>query len=293
MISFMQPPVCLQSAKIAFRMSFSEKRDHLVPVRTAGGKTPLFFILPGPPGSFEFIDLLPEDQPVYDLYFIRFFGTESFPSVEEIALIFLNELRTVQPHGPYQLCGYSKAGLVAYEMARVLLSQGEDVSFLALIETWHPKFEKNLTRNEYLRFRFLYFVDRFAKYGRKLVQGNLLGIASETSAQLIKKAKLLGWRIIRQYFGGQGQPIPQAMQQAESIVVLRSFAPKPLSKRFMLIRTNNPFERKLSDPTLGWDICATEGVEVQFVSGDPDHGTIVTKPHVCDVIGKIAPHLSA
>ena len=87
-------------------------------------------------------------------------GMHNFPTVEQLALAFLEELRKIQAHGPYQLCGYSKAGLVAYEIARLLLSEGEEVPFLALFETWHPGYERNLTRRELVQFRLLHIVDR-------------------------------------------------------------------------------------------------------------------------------------
>jgi hypothetical protein len=44
-------------------------------------------------------------------------------------------IRRIRPHGPYHLCGYCNAGLVAYEMARRLSQTGEEVSSLILINT--------------------------------------------------------------------------------------------------------------------------------------------------------------
>jgi thioesterase domain-containing protein len=266
--------------------------QHLVPIRASGDKLPLFCVFPGPPGAIEFVDILPNDQPIYDFYFVKLDGASSFPTVEQLALIFLEELRRIQAHGPYQLCGYSKAGLVAYEMARLLLSEGENVSFLALFETWHPGYEKHLTRSELIRFRFLHVVDRLEKYGRSLLQGRLLDAVSVAWKGISKRVKLIGWRIVRRFFGTADQPIPKGLQQAESIVVLKSFVPLPYPKRFILIRTDDPFERKLKDPTFGWHVCATEGVDVHFVPGDQDHGTMMNKPHVRGVIGKIAPYLA-
>jgi thioesterase domain-containing protein len=289
------PPTALETADLTGRAkddcSFN-RRPHIIPIRTSGDRPPLFCIFPGPPGSSEFADLLQEQQPLYDFYFTKLDGAANFPPVEQLAVSFLEEIRRVQPHGPYQLCGYSKAGLVAYEIARLLLSAGEDVRFLALFETWHPGFEQNLTRIGYARFRLLYLVDRFEKYGRSLLRGKFSDAFFVAWKGIAKRARLIGWRVIRRFFETASQQVPQGMQQAESIVVLKSFVPKPFPKRFILVRTDDSFEKKIADPTLGWDMCALEGVDVYFVHGDQDHGTMMDKPHVRLVIDKISAHLA-
>jgi acetoacetyl-CoA synthetase len=50
-------------------------------------------------------------------------------------------IREVQPHGPYLLAGYSSGGLVAIEVGRRLLARGENVAFIALLDTYpHVQF---------------------------------------------------------------------------------------------------------------------------------------------------------
>jgi thioesterase domain-containing protein len=278
--------------------AFQTQFHHLTPVRASGIRPPLFCVFPGPPGSQEFVDFLPDDQPVYDFYFTRLVyftrldGVRDFPTVEQLATTFMQELRRVQAHGPYQLCGYSKAGLVAYEIARLLLSEGEDVSFLALFETWHPGYERHLTLGELVRFRALQISDRFERYGRNLIKGRLRDAITAAYKGLVRRVKLIGWRVTRSIFRTSHRPVPQGMQHVESIVVLKSFVPKPYPKRFMLIRTDDPFERKLSDQSFGWRVCATKGVDVHFVPGDQDHGTMMDKPHVRGVMDKMVPYLA-
>jgi thioesterase domain-containing protein len=264
----------------------------VIPVRTRGERPPLFCIFPGPPGSSEFAEFLPDDQPSYDFYFTKLDGAANFPTVEQLAQSFLGEIREIQPHGPYQLCGYSKAGLVAYEIARLLLNEGESVQLLALFETWHPGYEKNLTGIELLQFRALHVADRFQKYGRDLLRGRLLAVADLAWKGVSRRVRKVGWRIARGFLKKSSQPVPKSMQQVEAIVVLKSFIPKPFPKRFILIRTNGSFESKLRDKTLGWRMCATEGVDVFFVAGDHDHGTMMNKPYVGNVIEKIRPFLT-
>jgi len=53
----------------------------------------------------------------------------------------MHHIRELQPNGPYLLAGFSFGGLVALEMARRYLANGEDVAMLALLDTMpHPRF---------------------------------------------------------------------------------------------------------------------------------------------------------
>ena len=49
----------------------------------------------------------------------------------------MNQLRAVQPHGPYLLGGLSYGGNVAFELCRLLHAAGEEVALLALLDS-HP-----------------------------------------------------------------------------------------------------------------------------------------------------------
>ncbi|MCK7145105.1 enterobactin non-ribosomal peptide synthetase EntF [Enterobacter bugandensis] len=51
----------------------------------------------------------------------------------------LKTLRKQQPHGPYYLFGYSLGGTLAQGIAARLREQGEEVSFLGLLDTWPPE----------------------------------------------------------------------------------------------------------------------------------------------------------
>src|SRR5690606_38688682 len=68
---------------------------------------------------------------------------------EEMAADYLSEVRQVQPNGPYLLGGFSGGGIVAYEMAKQLLAQGEEVSLLVMLDTPLPS-DKPLSRAEKL-----------------------------------------------------------------------------------------------------------------------------------------------
>ena len=56
-------------------------------------------------------------------------------SIEEMAAARLADIRRRQPTGPYYLGGFCNGGFVAYEVARMLVAQGEQVHGLVLLMT--------------------------------------------------------------------------------------------------------------------------------------------------------------
>jgi acyl transferase domain-containing protein/thioesterase domain-containing protein/acyl carrier protein len=114
----------------------------LVPIQPDGSRPPLFCVHGKAGNVLNFRDVafrLGKDQPFYGLQ-ARGLNGRDLPheSIEEMAESYLDEIRKVQPHGPYNLIGYSGGGIVACEMARSLRNAGETVEFLALLETMAP-----------------------------------------------------------------------------------------------------------------------------------------------------------
>ncbi|OPB36092.1 hypothetical protein A0O28_0108660 [Trichoderma guizhouense] len=68
----------------------------------------------------------------------------NIPTIEELAAIYVGEIKRRQPEGPYLLGGYSVGGVVAYEAARQLLEDGNEVEKLFLIDTACPTFASTL-----------------------------------------------------------------------------------------------------------------------------------------------------
>lgn len=52
----------------------------------------------------------------------------------EMAAVHLAQLRSIQPHGPYLLAGWSFGGVLAFELAQQIAAGGEQVEFLGLID---------------------------------------------------------------------------------------------------------------------------------------------------------------
>ncbi|KAG0207597.1 hypothetical protein BGX28_001188, partial [Mortierella sp. GBA30] len=116
-----------------------ESYDVLLPIKPRGSKPPLFCVHPGIGLSWCFAGLsaqLDADQPLYGLQARGFIGDGKMAeTLDEIVLDYIDQVRRIQPHGPYYLLGYSFGGLVAHTMASYLEEQGERVALVALMDT--------------------------------------------------------------------------------------------------------------------------------------------------------------
>jgi nonribosomal peptide synthetase DhbF len=112
----------------------------LVPLHTGGEGPPIFMI------HWIARDLarrLGRRRPVYGLSFGlgRLGGGDDLvmpDRIEAIAAAYIEDMRTVQRKGPYNLVGHSAGGLVAFEMARQLRRSGEPPGFVGLLDTHVP-----------------------------------------------------------------------------------------------------------------------------------------------------------
>lgn len=98
--------------------------------------------LPDGSGSAQSYASFPEAAssiPIYGLdspfYTCPLDYTLSFSAVSSL---YVNSIRKIQPHGPYLLGGWSLGGIHAFEAARQLLEQGEEVRGLFLIDSPCP-----------------------------------------------------------------------------------------------------------------------------------------------------------
>src|SRR5439155_9094971 len=99
----------------------------------------------------EFAQLLGADQPVYALQAQGLDGKRPpHTTIEAMAAHYLDEIRTVQPEGPYFLGGFCLGAVIAFEMAQQLHAHGERVALLAALDASGPRCNRSL--RDYLHF---------------------------------------------------------------------------------------------------------------------------------------------
>ena len=93
----------------------------------------------------DLTDFKLDGRKCYVLPFPDISDTQEHCCVEYVATKCMETLRTVQPKGPYHLIGFSLAGLVAHEMTRRLRDAGEEVAFVAIIDTLPATLRQRMT----------------------------------------------------------------------------------------------------------------------------------------------------
>jgi len=119
--------------------------DVLLPLRIEGNLPALFCIHPAVGVSWPYSRLIPHIPAGHPIYGLQTrIQPELFPAtLEDMAADYLAVIRNVQPHGPYNLLGWSFGGIVAYAIATELERCGERVELLALLDSY-PSFREQL-----------------------------------------------------------------------------------------------------------------------------------------------------
>jgi iterative type I PKS product template protein len=106
-------------------------------------RTTLFLIADGAGSAAAYIHLpkLAKDLQVFALESPWVHNPERFTcTFSEAATLYLSAVRRKQAHGPYLLGGWSGGGVFAYEVARLLLQDGEKVNGLIIIDIPAPQY---------------------------------------------------------------------------------------------------------------------------------------------------------
>ncbi|MCY7810920.1 non-ribosomal peptide synthetase DhbF [Bacillus spizizenii] len=118
--------------------------DVLLPLRTSGDKLPLFCVHPAGGLSWCYAGLMTNigtDYPIYGLQARGIGQREELPkTLDDMAADYIEQIRTVQPKGPYHLLGWSLGGNVVQAMATQLQNQGEEVSLLVMLDAYPNHF---------------------------------------------------------------------------------------------------------------------------------------------------------
>jgi nonribosomal peptide synthetase DhbF len=98
----------------------------------------LFCVHPAAGLSWCYAGLLQHLRAPYPIYGLQARGLRNNESphltLEQMVAHYLDQIRKVQPGGPYHLLGWSFGGMVAYAIATELQLQGEQVALLAVLD---------------------------------------------------------------------------------------------------------------------------------------------------------------
>ena len=252
-----QAPTVEELAKVLRQKKVTPPWYSLVPIQPGGSRPILFGI-----HHIYFNDLsryLGPEQPIYALHYAMAEATDralSLPKIEDLAAHYIEEMRTLQPEGPYFLMGLSFGGVIAYEMAQQLVAQGQQVGLLALFDTHIERGRKLLP----LRQRVA-----------NLLRLTLPELMERVNGRV--KAKLLVLRYGNQY-------LPHIYNREGMVATAKAYTPKPYPGRVNLFKAMDVsyVNYQIEPPELGWRKFITGELEIHEVPGS--HIGILEEPNI-------------
>jgi thioesterase domain-containing protein len=149
--------------------AFARQHRGIVPLQPHGTRTPVFAVGGHTGDVFCYRDLvqhLGDDQPFFGLQPPGVDGHgEPIARVEDLAAYFAAQIRAFRPVGPCIIAGFCAGGTVAFELARQLVQDGADISFLVLFASPYPTSCRRLPQ---LRQILAYQLRRVGKHARAL-----------------------------------------------------------------------------------------------------------------------------
>jgi thioesterase domain-containing protein len=204
-------------------------------------------------------------------------------TVDELARLYNSEIRRVQAHGPYRICGYSFGGVIALEMARQLITEGEEVPVLVILDTSNWGYYRHLSFDERRRFWSVRVIDRVQRYYRRIAEHRLDVALSSAFFFVRKKMRLRLWTLVRRLSRFANRPMPAQLRDNMTMfkAIAQSYEAKPLPVRIILFRSEERDPEYNLNRSLGWELVASEGVDIHDVPGD--HLSFMRDPHVAKV----------
>ncbi|WP_395854689.1 amino acid adenylation domain-containing protein [Cystobacter fuscus] len=278
--AFAGAPSIERMAELLHERTDSGPRTSVVKLKPDGDRTPFFCVHAIGGSALAYRDLafqLDARQPFHGLH-ARGVDTEEMPldDIPTIARGYVEDIRRVQPQGPYQLGGWSFGGLVAFEMAQQLQQAGQQVSLLVLMDTWSPYLDGERRADQ---GRLLLLLAR--DLGLEVSEQELQALAPEERVRHITR------------IATRSNALPEGLDASHLERLLRvyeahmraasAYKPRPYNGQVRLIRPQQPLWREDTallerDPACGWGSLTTKPVSVDMVEGD--HFTMVRPPQV-------------
>jgi len=250
----------------------------LVPIQASGELPPLFCVHPIGGNVLCYAELarhLGKNQPFYGLQSLGLSGEkEPLTEIESMAAIYIEALKEIQANGPYYLGGWSMGGVVAWEMARQLLSLGQEVALVALIDSYTPiAASLEVEQIDEATLANSLAADLGAMFGIELPIS-----ANDDSQQLQPEDQLQS--IFAAAKCRNLLPPEVGIEQMRRLfqvfkanrIALANYQPQPYSGRVALFSASEPQEDQ------GWSSLAAEEFPTYVIPGD--HYGMMQQPHV-------------
>jgi amino acid adenylation domain-containing protein len=266
----------VEAVAAAIRAQTPASTSSLVAIQPQGQRPPIYFVHAAGGSVMCYHELarhMSPEQPVYGLQAQGIeAGTHAAPDLPAMARHYIDEIRAVQPQGPYRLAGWSMGGNIVYEMANQLMLQGEGVALLGFLDSSTNVFDDPTPLRDNAAVLAEMFGNEFdvtADMLRTLPQDNLI----ETAVSMAESHQWLppGFTV------DQAHRILHVYRSSETSI--KQHKPQPLACAAVLYRTHEKIEgEEDNDPEdRGWGALIGGGLTIHPVPGN--HINMVMAPH--------------
>ncbi len=280
-----QAPTVEKLADIVRKGGWKPDWNSLVAIQP-GGTKPTFFCVHGGGGNVliyrELSRYLGKDYPFYGLQARGLDGSSDYlTTTVAMAESYLREMRELQPEGPYYIGGFCMGGQVAFEMARRLVADGQEVKLLFVIDTHN--FNGIPPR--------LTLIEKVGNIGQKIkfhssnilqlgVKGQIAYFTEKSKIALRREVERVRLKISHIFKLNSHRDVSGPEQEFLEDINDRAFlayVPDVYPGKMTICRPRRNYSF-LRDPYNGWGAVAAGGIEIIELPSDP--GGIFLDPYV-------------
>jgi len=283
-------PTIAQLARFIYEETIEVDESTLVTIQP-GNSNPPFFCIHGFGGGVvgygELARLLGPEQPFYGLQAKGIDGVGEFDTeVEVMADRYIQAMRAVQPEGPYYLGGYCYGGVIAFEMARHLETQGETPALVAIFEGYAPLRGGNrdsIWRNPQLLLNFMhnmpYWFFDYLQLGYKQMWRRLRRKFRSHWKKVMRKFGVIVMYGAEDVIDDTAHlPAKQRQLMETQLRAMSKYDPEIYNGSVTLFRVRSQSLSRTPDPAMGWNKVVARGVNIRRIAGN--HHNILEQPHV-------------
>ena len=258
-------PTIAQLATLLTSENEEDEWASIVPIRSSGTKTPLFFVHSHEGNVVGYYDLaqqLDDDQPIYGIQARGLDGIMplDIKRFEDLARIYIEEIKKVKLHGPYYLSGFCLGGNLAFEMAQQLMQAGEKVELFMIHSNTHyyPQYPESFSHLKQVFYKVIYRIESEIDWFKEAKTNKRVGHLLERIKRFMTIAQTILEKWIRKSltkFKINISPSQTSHFEAlgyRHINMLRRYEFKPYYGNVTLINSERHPFGIIPDETLGW-----------------------------------------
>jgi thioesterase domain-containing protein len=209
------------------------------------------------------------DWPIYGLSAQLLGQNAPKNRVEDLAAYYIDQMRRLQPEGPYYLTGMSYGGIIVYEMARQLEQQGLPVGLVGLLDTYGPNPETLPSKD-----RILAHWQQLRQQGMGYLGQKAMGFARDRRDRLViaygQAAKRAGLKV--------SYELQYKVVLADNLAADAAYVPQAYGGRLTLFRAMGDvfYSQQYLAAGLGWRSLVGDLV-IYDIPGN--HMAMVEEPH--------------